>query len=93
MTLTEHKVIYPHITRTLVTPYLNREYDLTFCDDSLYPPIESTPLRYAILKRNEWMVDNADLVVACVRYSWGGAAKTLEYAKRRKKPVILYPIT
>ena len=34
------------------------------------------------------MVDSADLVIAYVKYSWGGAAKTLEYAKRRKVPII-----
>ena len=34
------------------------------------------------------MVDSADLVIAYVQYSWGGAAKTLEYAKRKKKTII-----
>ena len=34
------------------------------------------------------MVDEADLVIAYVMYSWGGAAKTLEYAKRKKKTII-----
>ena len=32
--------------------------------------------------------DEADLVIAYVTYSWGGAAKTLEYAKRKKKTII-----
>ena len=39
-------------------------------------------------KRNEWMVEQADLVIAYVKYSWGGAAKTLECAKRKKVPII-----
>lgn len=74
-----------------VTPYLKDEKlkDLPACyDGSIYPEIEKTPLQYAILKRNEWMVDQADLVIAYVRYSWGGAAKTLEYAQRKKKKIL-----
>ena len=34
------------------------------------------------------MVNEADLVIAYVMYSLGGAAKTLEYAKRKKKAII-----
>ena len=42
----------------------------------------------AIIKRNEWMVENCDLLIAYVKYSWGGARKTLDYAIRKKKPYI-----
>jgi len=49
--------------------------------------IESVPRKFAILKRNEWMVDSAELVIAYVKYSWGGAAKTLEHARKRKKQI------
>ena len=38
--------------------------------------------------RNEYMVDKAQVVVALVNHNWGGAAKTLEYAKRKKKVII-----
>jgi hypothetical protein len=34
------------------------------------------------------MVDSADFVISYVKYSWGGAAKTLEYAKRKKVPLV-----
>ena len=57
-------------------------------DDVLYPPLETTPYRLAIVKRNEWMVSQSDLVIAYVLYSWGGAARTLEYAEKRKKKII-----
>ena len=33
-------------------------------------------------------VDEADLVITYVAYSWGGATKTLEYTKRKKKTII-----
>lgn len=57
-------------------------------DDIIYPPIENVPYKYAIIRRNEWMIDVADFVIAYVKYSWGGAARSLEYAKRKKKNII-----
>ena len=69
-------------------PYLNREYNTDLYDDTTYPPLEEVPARFAISRRNEWMVDNADVVVAYVTHDWGGAATTLQYAKRKKKRII-----
>lgn len=54
----------------------------------LYPPIEKVPLKFAISKRNNWMVENSDLVIAYVNHSFGGAYKTLQAAKRKKKRII-----
>ena len=85
------KALHPEIKSYLVIPYLNREYYTKLYDDCIYPPLESVPLKFAISKRNEWMVDQADVVVAHVLYSWGGAAATLNYAKRKKKRIISVP--
>lgn len=79
----------PDIQSTLVIPYMDRDYNKELYDGSIYPPLENTPLRFAILKRNEWMVDQADVVVAYITHDWGGASKTLEYAQRKKKRIIL----
>ena len=79
---------YPGIRSTLVIPYIDRDYDPALYDGSLYPPLETVPRRYAISKRNEWMVANSDVVVACVQHSWGGAATTLKYAERKRKQII-----
>ena len=57
-------------------------------DASIYPPIEGTPPRFAILKRNEWMMSNADLIIAYVNRSFGGAYQSLQAAKRQNKPII-----
>lgn len=78
----------PQIHSTLVIPYLNRNYDTKLYDDTTYPPLEGVPLKYAISKRNEWMVDQADVVVAYVQHSWGGAAATLRYAESKHKRII-----
>lgn len=81
----------PALQSVLIIPYLNRKYDESQYDYTLFPPLESIPPRYAILKRNEWMVTQADVVIAYVTHNWGGAAKTLEYAKAKKKTVLIYP--
>lgn len=92
-TLKDLKNDFPDIELIFITPYLDKNYSkLEFAknhyDDIIFPPIESVPRKFAILKRNEWMVEQADLVIAYVMYSWGGAAKALEYAKRKKKRII-----
>lgn len=81
---------YPGICSVLVIPYLNREIDTSRYDLTTYPPLENVPKRFAISRRNQWMCQTADVVVAYVRHIWGGAAATLEYAVKKKKRVILY---
>ena len=81
---------YPFIRSVLVIPYLDREMDTSRYDFTTYPPLEKVPRRFAISRRNQWMVQAADVVVAYVLHSWGGAATTLEYARRKKKRIILY---
>ena len=89
--LTKLKKSYPRIQRILVLAYLNRPINTDFFDSTAYPPLETVPPRYAIVKRNQWMADVADVVVAYVTHGWGGAAKTLQYAKKKKKTILLYP--
>ena len=92
-TLRELKTDFPDIELLFITPYLDKNYSKLelakyYYDDVIFPPIENVPRKFAILKKNEWMVDSANLVIAYVKYSWGGAAKTVEYAKRKKVPII-----
>ena len=42
----------------------------------------------AITKRNRWMVDQSDLLIAFVQRDFGGAYETLKYARRKKVSVI-----
>ena len=85
------KTVHPQIRSVLVLPYLTARYDASNCDCTLYPPLENVPHRAAIPRRNRFMVDQSDVVVACVIHDWGGAATTLAYARRKGKPVVLYP--
>ena len=89
----ELKKKYPDVQSVLVKPYLNQDMDESQCDWTVYPALENVPQRYAISHRNRYMVDMADVVVAYVRHSWGGAAQTLEYAQQKKKSIIQFPET
>ena len=74
----------------LVLPYLNGAMPAEGYDETVYPPLESVPRRYAILRRNEWMIQRCDVLIAYVTHGWGGAAKTLAYARKRKKTILAY---
>lgn len=87
----EKQKVNPALQSALIIPYLDRKYDVRGYDYTLFPSLESVPPRYAISKRNEWMVAQADVVIAYVTHSWGGAAKSLEYARAKRKKVVLYP--
>ena len=77
-----------------ITPYLDRCWRAretilyTMYDEILYPPLESVPQRFSILKRNEWIVNQADDLFGYVQAHSGGAYKMLLYAHKRKKPYI-----
>ena len=85
----KQKESYPHIE--LVLAYLDREIDASRYDSTTYPPLEKVPPRYAIVRRNEWMVRESDVVISGVTHGWGGAAKTLDYARRRQKVIFQFP--
>ena len=73
--LKELKNDFTEIELIFITPYLDKNYSkLEFVkyhyDNVIFPPLESVPRKFAILKRNEWMVNEADLVIAYVMYSW-----------------------
>ena len=82
------KVTHPQIRATLVIPYVDMRFDASLYDGSVYPPLENVPRRFAISRRNEWMVDEADVVVAYVKHGWGGAAATRDYAVRKQKRLL-----
>lgn len=82
---------YPEIELILVIPYLTNdinEYKELYYknyDTILVADIpEHTPKRFWITKCNEYMVDKSDFIICYIRHRWGGAAVTLEYAKRKK---------
>ncbi len=79
----------------LVLPYPTREYlnnkscFKNYYDEIYfpYPAINAHP-KSAILIRNKEMIDRADLVICFVKNLFGGAYKTIEYAKKQGKTII-----
>ena len=86
------KLSYPQIHYSVVLAYLPKKQDMFNREDyadTLYPEgMENTPPRYAICKRNRWMIDRCDFVVTYVRHTLGGSAKFKELAKKKGKIVL-----
>ena len=83
---------YPHIKYYVVLAYMpteQSEFDVTDYTETIYPEgLESVPPRFAISKRNQWMVEKADIVVTYVKYSTGGAAHAKKLAVRKGKTIV-----
>ena len=79
----------------MVTPYFHASYQENKLksirekyDEIIYPPLENVPLKFSILFRNNWMVEQADVVIVYVNRDWGGAYTAYRYARRKKKRII-----
>lgn len=91
-TVKKLKEKYPHIELNLIIPYLtseitkNKDLYLKEFDNILIADIpEKTPKKFHIIKCNEYMIQKSDYLIAYIEFSYGGAYKTLEYAKKQKK--------
>lgn len=84
--LRELCAVYPHIRFYVALAYLPEKdpgYPTTFPEG-----IEKAPKRFTISYRNKWMVNQADVVVAYVKRSYGGAAQFVKSAEKKKKEII-----
>lgn len=58
-------------------------------DDTMFPEgLELVHPRYAIERRNLWMLERSEYVVTYVHHGWGGAAKFAALAERQGKRMI-----
>ncbi len=94
-TVKEAKARHPGIRLYLMLPYRPERGrplpDRGGYDNFVYPAeMEGVPLKLAIPRLNRMMVDDADYVIAYVRYTWGGAATTLEYAQVRERKGLIH---
>lgn len=88
-----YKQSHPNSKIYFVTPYIKNCTDSeTYFDEILYPALENVPPKYAIIKRNQWMVDQCDVVIAYVKFNFGGARTTYNYALKRNKRIINLPL-
>ena len=90
----EYKKRHPNAKLVFVTPYIHENYCLLEdakerFDEIVYPELEKVPKRYAIIRRNEYMINESDFIIFYVTHHHGGGAyMALEYAKRKNKPYI-----
>lgn len=91
----EIKELYPSVKLILVIPYLteeiknNSEYFYNNFDEIRITCVsENTAYSSRIIKCNQQSVDCSQYLICHVMHTWGGAAKTLEYAKRKKLKII-----
>lgn len=88
-TLKKLKQKYPHINYAVVLAYMPTKKNGRDYSDTIYPDgLENVPRKFAIDRRNKWLIDNSDYVVVYISRSYGGAAKFYELAVKRKKNVI-----
>ncbi len=88
-TLQNLSVRYSQISFFIVLAYLptNHCASLSSCEiPTIFPEgLEFSHPKYAIAKRNHWMIDHSDCVVAYVSHNFGGASQFLRLAERKKK--------
>ncbi|MBE6531064.1 MAG: hypothetical protein E7679_03090 [Ruminococcaceae bacterium] len=74
----------------LTLPYVVKdiEYYQKFYDDVIVPVEGKHHFKAAIAKRNEWMIDNSDLVITYVQNESGGAYKAMKYAQSKGVKVL-----
>lgn len=66
-----------------------RDFEDKDFSHAVYPEgLEFVPPKFAIIKRNNWMIKKSDFVVVYVKDLCGGAAKFKEVAEIKGKKVI-----
>ena len=87
--LVDLKREYAHIDYAVVRAYLPNEKQSEDYHNTMYPlGLENVPPKYAICRRNEWMIEKSQYVVTYVVYSFGGAYKYKTLATKKKRVVI-----
>lgn len=91
--LVELRQRYRYIKVYRVLAYMPRLSDIaqdrSVLDDTILPEgIEKVHPRYAIVHRNNWMIDRSDYVIAYITHPTGGAFQAVERAKKKAKTII-----
>ena len=83
--LKELKAKYPQIRYTVVLAYMPDEHiKELYGEDTLFPDgMENVPKKFAISKRNDWMIQQSEIAVCYVHKITGGAAKFREKAEKK----------
>ena len=88
--LKDLKKQYSHIQYSVVLAYLpikKQEYD-DFSDTVFPEEVAIGPAKFAIERRNNWMIERSDYCLCYIDHTYGGAYKFAKKATRRKLTVI-----
>lgn len=75
----------------VVLAYLNNNKQLNYYEDNktIFPDeLTNSPPRFAILKRNNYMINESEYVVCYLNNPFSNSYKNIEYAINRKKTII-----
>ena len=88
--LKELKAKYSRIRYTVVLAYMPDEHiKELYGEDTLFPDgLESVPKRFAISKRNDWMIQQSGYAVCYVHKITGGAVKFRDKAEKKGLQII-----
>lgn len=90
----EVKKTYPDVKLIFVSPYQTETYlksrtEYHRFDEIIYPEIETVPKKYAIVYRNKYMIDAAEIIIAYVNnHIASNSYKLIKYAERKNKIVV-----
>lgn len=76
------------VSYAVVLAYLPKTADGDLGDTMFPEGLELVHPRFAIDRRNRWMLERSEYVVTYVRHGWGGAAKYATLAERQGKQII-----
>ena len=85
------KQIYKNSKLCFVTPYQNENYlkkHRDNFDEIILPDTNNVPPKYAIQKRNFWIVRKADFIISYINHPFGNSIKYIKYAQKIKKEYI-----
>lgn len=89
----ELKKKYPYIKLILILTYYHHDKEKypipSYYDETILPELEDLHYKQKITKRNEWIIDNCDLLVCHIKETYkSGAYNTVKYAQNQNKPII-----
>ena len=91
----KEKLTYPYIKLICVKPYMtadinkNKDYYEALYDDVIVPEeINGIHYKSAIKARNQWMVENSDIIISYVVRDYGGSYTANCYAEKHGREII-----
>lgn len=83
------KILYPHISCFVVFAYKSDKRLFDNYLEYIYPDeLKNIFPKYAIIERNNWMINKSDYVVTYVKNSFGGAARFKSVSEKKGLMVI-----